>query len=244
MTKIIGHRGYAALYPENTMLSFKKAYEHGADGIELDIHMSVDKAIIVIHDPTLNRTTNQKGRVNQLSLDEIKNARIKNGLFKITDEQVPTLKEVMDWIITTDMTLNIEIKGVTEGVLEEELLKLLSHYDMKERIIISSFNLESLLYIEKIDSSYDTALLTDKDLGEPWIYLESHGIKSVHPYGKSYMTDAKRQEVVGYNLPARVYTVNRAKEIQYWLEEEIDAIITDEVEVAVKLKKDYLLKQH
>lgn len=244
MTKIIGHRGYAALYPENTMLSFKKAYEHGADGIELDIHMSVDKEIIVIHDPTLNRTTNQKGRVNQLTLDEIKNARNKNGLFKITDEQVPTLKEVMDWIITTDMTLNIEIKGVTEGVLEEELLKLLSHYDMKERIIISSFNLESLLYIEKIDSSYDTALLTDKDLGEPWIYMESHGIKSVHPYGKSYMNDAKRQEVVRYNLPARVYTVNRAKGIQYWLEEEIDAIITDEVEVAVKLKKDYLLKQH
>lgn len=244
MTKVIGHRGYAALYPENTMLSFKKAYEHGADGIELDIHMSVDKEIIVIHDPSLNRTTNQKGRVNQLTLDKIKNARIKNGLFKITDEQVPTLKEVMDWIITTDMTLNIEIKGVTEGVLEDGLLKLLSHYDMKERIIISSFNLESLLYIEKIDSSYDTALLTDKDLGEPWIYLESHGIKSVHPYGKSYMTDAKRQEVVRYNLPARVYTVNRAKEIQYWLEEEIDAIITDEVEVAVKLKKDYLLKQH
>ncbi len=244
MTKIIGHRGYAALYPENTMLSFKKAYEHGADGIELDIHMSVDKEIIVIHDPSLNRTTNQKGRVNQLTLDEIKNARIKNGLFKITDEQVPTLKEVMDWIITTDMTLNIEIKGVTEGVLEDGLLKLLSHYDMKERIIISSFNLESLLYIEKIDSSYETALLTDKDLGEPWIYLESHGIKSVHPYGKSYMTDAKRLEVVRYNLPARVYTVNRAKEIQYWLEEEIDAIITDEVEVAVKLKKDYLLKQH
>ncbi|TDL40501.1 glycerophosphodiester phosphodiesterase [Macrococcoides bohemicum] len=244
MTKVIGHRGYAALYPENTMLSFKKAYEHGADGIELDIHMSVDKEIIVIHDPSLNRTTNQKGRVNQLTLDEIKNARIKNGLFKITDEQVPTLKEVMDWIITTDMTLNIEIKGVTEGVLEDGLLKLLSHYDMKERIIISSFNLESLLYIEKIDSSYETALLTDKDLGEPWIYLESHGIKSVHPYGKSYMTDAKRQEVVRYNLPARVYTVNRAKEIQYWLEEEIDAIITDEVEVAVKLKKDYLLKQH
>ncbi|QRN50049.1 glycerophosphodiester phosphodiesterase [Macrococcoides bohemicum] len=244
MTKVIGHRGYAALYPENTMLSFKKAYEHGADGIELDIHMSVDKEIIVIHDPSLNRTTNQKGRVNQLTLDKIKNARIKNGLFKITDEQVPTLKEVMDWIITTDMTLNIEIKGVTEGVLEDGLLKLLSHYDMKERIIISSFNLESLLYIEKIDSSYETALLTDKDLGEPWIYLESHGIKSVHPYGKSYMTDAKRQEVVRYNLPARVYTVNRAKEIQYWLEEEIDAIITDEVEVAVKLKKDYLLKQH
>lgn len=244
MTKVIGHRGYAALYPENTMLSFKKAYEHGADGIELDIHMSVDKEIIVIHDPSLNRTTNQKGRVNQLTLDEIKNARIKNGLFKITDEQVPTLKEVMDWIITTDMTLNIEIKGVTEGVLEDGLLKLLSHYDMKERIIISSFNLESLLYIEKIDSSYETALLTDKDLGEPWIYLESHGIKSVHPYGKSYMTDAKRQEVVRYNLPARVYTVNRAKEIKYWLEEEIDAIITDEVEVAVKLKKDYLLKQH
>lgn len=60
MTKIIGHRGYAALYPENTMLSFKKAYEHGADGIELDIHMTVDNEIIVIHDPTLNRTTNQK----------------------------------------------------------------------------------------------------------------------------------------------------------------------------------------
>lgn len=239
MTKIIGHRGYAGLYPENTMLSFKKAYEHGADGIELDIHLSADNEIIVIHDPTLNRTTNKKGKVNALTLEEIKVARNKNGLFKVTDEQVPTLKEVMDWIVTTDMVLNIEVKGITEGELEKELLQLLQQYDMKERIIISSFSLESLLRLEQMDPSYHTALLTDKEMGEPWMYMESHGINSVHPYSKSYMSAPNRQEVVRYELPARVYTVNKSKEILYWLEEGLEAIITDEVELAVKLKREY-----
>ncbi|WP_414049746.1 glycerophosphodiester phosphodiesterase family protein [Macrococcus animalis] len=243
MTKIIGHRGYAGLYPENTMLSFKKAYEHGADGIELDIHLSKDNEIIVIHDSTLNRTTNKKGKISALTLEEIKEARNKNGLFKLTDEQVPTLKEVMDWIVTTDMLLNIEVKGITDGELEEYLLQLLKKYNIKDRIIISSFNLDSLLRLEHMDPSYHTALLTDKEMGEPWMYKESHGINSVHPYGKSYMTAQNRQEVVRYELPARVYTVNKSKEIQYWLEEGLEAIITDEVELAVNLKKEYDVKQ-
>lgn len=242
MTNIIGHRGYAALYPENTMLSFKKAYEHGADGIELDIHLSKDNEIIVIHDPTLNRTTNKKGKVNTMTLAEIKSARNKFGLFKVTDEQVPTLKEVMDWIVSTDMLINIEVKGITEGELEEQLIKLLNQYDMKERIIISSFNLESLQRLEEIDNSYHTALLTDKDMHEPWMFKASHGINSLHPNSRHYMKYDKRQEVVRYELPARVYTVNHAKDIQYWLDEGLDAIITDEVERAVQLRDAFKAK--
>ncbi|WP_414055021.1 glycerophosphodiester phosphodiesterase family protein [Macrococcus equi] len=243
MTKIIGHRGYAALYPENTMISFKKAYEHGADGIELDIHLTKDNEIVVIHDPTLNRTTNQKGKVNECTLTEIKNARIKSSLFKVTDEQVPTLKEVMDWIIETDLVINIEVKGIIKGELEDILVQLLNQYDMKERIIISSFNLDSLLRIEQLDSSYHTALLTDKKLGEPWMFMESHGINSVHPYGKTYMKDDQRQTVTSYNLPARVYTVNHARDISFWLNAGLDAIITDEVERAVLLKQEYESKK-
>ncbi|MGK0554364.1 glycerophosphodiester phosphodiesterase family protein [Macrococcus capreoli] len=243
MTKIIGHRGYAGLYPENTMLSFIKAYEYGADGIELDIHLTADQEIVVIHDPTLNRTTNQKGKVNDLTLYDIKSARIKHGLFNVTDEQVPTLKEVMDWIVTTPLLLNIEIKGETEGALEHALVDLLQLYNMKERIIISSFNLESLLRMEQLDPTYHTALLTDKALGEPWMYMESHGINSVHPYGKTYKNETERHQVVAYNLPARVYTVNKEKDIVFWLEEQLDAIITDEVERAVKLKQAYINRE-
>ncbi|MCE4956080.1 glycerophosphodiester phosphodiesterase family protein [Macrococcoides caseolyticum] len=244
MTKIIGHRGYAARYPENTMLSFKKALEYGAEGIELDIHLSKDKEIIVIHDPTLNRTTNQSGKVNALTLSEIKDARIKHGRFKVTDEQVPTLNEVMDWICNTELTLNIEVKGITDGKLEAKLIELLEGYDMKERIIISSFQLQSLYDIEQINPTYHTALLTDKSLGEPWMYMESHGINSVHPKSKRSMNDLFSGILSKYQLPARVYTVNKAKEIQYWLNQEVDAIITDEVERAVRLKKEYNHKKN
>lgn len=238
MTKIIGHRGYAGLFPENTMLSFKKAYEYGADGIELDIHLSKDNEIVVIHDPTLNRTTNKKGKINALTLEEIQSAKCKNGLFKLTDEIVPTLKMVLDWINETKLTLNIEVKGITEGELEVELMRLLQQYDIKERIIISSFNLDSLLRLEQIDSSYHTALLTDKTKDEPWMFKESHGINSLHPKSKHYMT-VNRVEIAQYNLPARVYTVNKSKDIVFWLEENIEAIITDEVELAVKLRKQF-----
>ena len=84
----IGHRGTKGYEPENTLLSFQKAIDIGVDGIELDVHLSSDGAIMVIHDETLDRTTNGKGFVNELSLLEL------NGIQTAKEQKIPTLQEV------------------------------------------------------------------------------------------------------------------------------------------------------
>ncbi len=116
MTKIlkIGHRGAKGYAPENTLLAFQKAIDMGVDGIELDVHISLDGAIMVIHDPTIDDTTNGKGAVNKLSLQEIQSFVIN----ETHDGRIPTLEEVFD-LVNQRFFINIELKNyeTTESVV-------------------------------------------------------------------------------------------------------------------------------
>ena len=109
MTLIFGHRGYAALYPENTMISFKEALNAGADGIELDVQLSLDGELVVIHDPTVDRTTDGTGSVRELSLEELRKLNAANNSKTVEFAGIPTLREVMEWLSGTNLLLNIEL---------------------------------------------------------------------------------------------------------------------------------------
>lgn len=235
MVMIFAHRGYSAKYPENSLLAFNKAVEYGADGFELDIHLTKDEQIVVIHDHTINRTTTGRGKVVEMSFDEIQQFNIKNGLFNVTDEKVPLLSEVLDIVKKHNKLLNIEIKA-EPGKIEDKLHELLTRYDIIDQIIISSFNIESLVKMEALDSSYETALLFDRYHTSPWDYKTSHNIKSIHPNAKHIKID-HLVELEHNELPARVYTVNKEKDLKTWMSSSVTGIITDEVERAVQLKR-------
>ena len=117
----IGHRGACGYEPENTLLSFKKAIELGADFIELDVHLSEDKHLIVIHDYTLDKTTKGKGKVSEKTLKEIKSYRTKEK-----NQQIPTLQEVIK-AVKGKAKLNIEIKGVNPAKEVAKLIKKKRH---------------------------------------------------------------------------------------------------------------------
>src|SRR5918911_2208376 len=102
---LVGHRGAAGLAPENTIKAFKKGLEVGADTVECDIQLSKDEELVVIHDHTLNRTTNKKGRVKDYTLEELKQLDAGEG------EQIPTLSEVVDLVLQNHKGLAVEIKG-------------------------------------------------------------------------------------------------------------------------------------
>ncbi|WP_419894969.1 glycerophosphodiester phosphodiesterase [Macrococcus psychrotolerans] len=235
MVMIFAHRGYSAKYPENSLLAFNKAVEYGADGFELDIHLTKDEQIVVIHDHTINRTTTGRGKVVEMSFDEIQQFNIKNGLFNVTDEKVPLLSEVLDIVKKHNKLLNIEIKAEA-GKIEIKLHELLTRYDIIDQIIISSFNIESLVKMEALDSSYETALLFDRYHTSPWDYKTSYNIKSIHPNAK-HITIDHLVELEHNELPARVYTVNKEKDLKTWMSSSVTGIITDEVERAVQLKR-------
>ena len=101
----IGHRGADGYKPENTLISFQKAIDLNVDGIELDVHLSLDGELMVIHDETIDRTTNGKGYVNKMTLQELKGFRINNN------QEIPKLKEVFD-LVNHQCFINIELKGI------------------------------------------------------------------------------------------------------------------------------------
>mgnify|MGYP001225560153 CR=1 FL=1 len=189
MTKIYGHRGAKGTYPENTLLSFKKAIEHGVDGLELDVHLTKDGEVVVIHDETLDRTTNRSGWIKDLTLAEIREASagsVFNHFEKYEEswdkEKVPTLQEVLELISSYDIELNIELKTyvIPYNGIEEKVLQLVEQYASDKKIIYSSFHLPTLLRIKEIHSDAKIAWLLKEGISLPEDHLRTLGLEALH----------------------------------------------------------------
>ena len=130
-TKIFAHRGSKGKYPENTLLSFEKALEEKADGIEIDVHLTKDGEVAVIHDEKLERTTNGKGYVKDFTLAELKKLDAGQG------QQIPSLKEVFMLLKNTGTELNIELKtgSVDYKGIESKVLAVADEYSGGRNVI-------------------------------------------------------------------------------------------------------------
>ena len=126
----IGHRGARAYEPENTLRSFQRAIELGVDAVELDVRKTKDNKLVVIHNVNVNKTTNGKGSVNQLTLAEIKKFVTEK------DDKIPTLEEALD-LIKKKIRVLIELK---ETGIEKKVLELIRQRGLMENVIIISFN--------------------------------------------------------------------------------------------------------
>ncbi|MDE2635801.1 MAG: glycerophosphodiester phosphodiesterase family protein [Chloroflexota bacterium] len=141
-TLIFGHRGAMARAPMNTMASFALAMQQGADGIELDIHLSRDGQLVVIHDDSVDATSDGQGKVADMTLDQLK--RLDAGAWysdEFAGQRIPTLDEVFD-AFGDGMFINVEIKSSRETVdrLEKRLAECLRRHNMRERVIVSCFD--------------------------------------------------------------------------------------------------------
>src|SRR5690625_6609337 len=133
---IIAHRGASGNAPENTLAAFQLAVEEGADGIELDVHLSKDGELVVIHDDTLDRTTNGTGRVQDKDLDELKTYDAGSWFdSKFASERIPLLQEVID-ILPDDVFLNVEIKNSPTVRSEEHTSELQSRGHLVCRLLL------------------------------------------------------------------------------------------------------------
>lgn len=246
MTDIIAHRGSKGTCPENTLISIFTAAKLGCEGIEIDVHLSKDKNLIVIHDETVDRTTNGSGYIKDMNLDEIK--KLDAGSWfdkKYCNEKIPTLEEVVNLLNRENYKgfLNIEIK--TDKIKYKKIEKILSEYLMNTNLtfkyIYSSFNLKSLKKIGKIDKTSDKAWLvksvniTKKKMDK----LESkYCIIGIHPKFKTVKNSFKL--ISKYTKNIRPWTVNKNDDIIKCFENNISGVITDYPEKALKLRKEYL----
>jgi glycerophosphoryl diester phosphodiesterase len=213
----IGHRGVAGHAPENTLASFRKAVELGCDMTELDVHICASGEVVVIHDETVDRTTDGKGLVSELFLAELKRIDAGEG------EEIPTLEEVLE-ILMDKIMLNIELKGLGTAKPVYELIK--KHGWRNENLTITSFNWDMLSEYKQLDPVARIGVLTFKNHNEAMKFAESIKAYSINPYhmilqGK-YVEEAHSKGIKIYP-----WTPNKPNEIKKALEKGADGIISD-----------------
>jgi len=213
------HRGLSMEYPENTPLAFRKAAEiKGISGVELDVQLTKDNELVVIHDETLERTTTGHGRVVDYTLEEIKSLFLTpSGKDEIcTDEngnpmKVPTLSEVFDTLkpfcINNNLKINIELKNSEEPYegMEQRVIALVAEYDLHDSIVYSSFNHESIGLVRELDPTAETALL-DASLLNCLADFEKSQANGVHPYNLGMgLNKATVDYLRSNNIPVRMW---------------------------------------
>jgi glycerophosphoryl diester phosphodiesterase len=238
MTQIFAHRGYSAAFAENTMSAFLAAEKAGADGIELDVQLTKDGEVVVIHDEKVDRTTSGNGFVKDLTFKEIRkfNAN-KKGVKK---EPIPSLIEVLEWMKTNQLICNIELKN---GILpykgmEEKVVQLVRTYELSDRIIISSFNHYSIVLSYRMAPEIETAPLFSEQIYMPWVYAQSIRAQGIHPKLAS-ASDEIIKGALENGIAVRPYTVNKEADINRLFKINCTSIITDDPVKALQIKKQY-----
>ncbi len=237
MTKIYGHRGFSGKYPENTMLAFEKAVEIGCNGIELDVQLTKDGECVIIHDETVNRTTNGTGYVKDYTLDEIKKLSANASFGDILPTQkIPTLREYFGYIKDKNITTNIEMKTskfLYNGMIEK-VCKLVEEFNLQDRIVYSSFNHYTCKELMEYDNSLKCGLLIDSWLLDVGEYAKKHNAYSVNA-GYTFLTKEICDELHRNNILAMAWTPNETEDIKQLIENGCDVIITNYPDLAQTL---------
>lgn len=233
-TLILAHRGASKIAPENTESAFRKALEIGVDGIELDVHLTKDKKLVVIHDERVDRTTKGIGYVKDLTLKEIK--KLDAGSYfspQFVGEKILTLEETLA-IIKDCKLINIEIKNniIKYDGIEEIIIDKIRKSKLTNKIICSSFNHYSIYRIKKIAPDIKTGLLYGSCIYQPWVYAKRIGVNAIHPYYHSISSDIVKL-CHDNKIKVNVWTVDDREIIFKMIKNQVDAIITNLPDMAL-----------
>ena len=240
-TSVWAHRGASAYAPENTLVAFQKAIDMKADGIELDVQMTRDGQLIILHDETLDRVSNISGWVKDYTYEELKGINVNKEFPEYGLVNIPTLEELYLLIKDTKVLINVELKNgiVFYPDLEEKVLELTNRMGLQDRIIYSSFNHYSILRLKKMDPSVKTGLLYADGYLDMSEYALKYGVEALHPalYNLQYPNFVKECKAKGIDL--RVWTVNEIEDMKLLCKNEIDVIITNYPDVGREVVDEY-----
>ena len=239
---IFAHRGASAHAPENTLAAFELALEQKADAIELDVKLSADGRAVVIHDSTLDRTTGTHGRVKDLSLAELQS--LDAGSFfseRYEGEKIPTLEAVFE-AVGKRTVINVELTNYTtpRDQLVEIVCMLVKKFELQKHVLFSSFFASNLSKARAYLPEVPRGLLAfDGWLGA---WARSFGFnfgryQALHPYLKD-VTPQQVQRVHRLNRRIHVWTVNTAEDMRRLFNWGVDAIFTDDPQLAVQVRSE------
>ncbi|MCD1258296.1 glycerophosphodiester phosphodiesterase [Paenibacillus athensensis] len=227
---VIGHRGAAGEAPENTLASFRLALAQGADGLELDVHLSNDGEIVVCHDATLDRTTDGSGRIGELRLEEIR--RCDAGAWfheSFRGERVPVLAEVLE-LTPPGVLLNIEVKDAegSAGAIIDPLLERVNRQGRLRDVVFSSFDHKCMRELKRREPTARIGLLYAANLADHAGYAALLGVAvhSLHPDYRLIGRDDVAAAVAA-GLCVYPYTVNRIEALRDMIACGVTGIITD-----------------
>lgn len=228
------HRGASGYAPENTLAAFEKAVELGADGVELDIQLTKDDEIVVIHDEKIDRTSDGEGWVKDYTLEELRGFNYNRTKPEYEHADIPTMREVFELLKPTGLFINIEIKT---GVffyekIEEKILALTKEMDMEDRVCYSSFNHYTVKRIHELKPDAEVGFLyADGPIDMP-SYGEKHGGNALHPALYNLQYDGFIKECKEKGLKLNVWTVNEKEHMQLCCKYGVNAIITNYPDIA------------
>lgn len=227
MSKIFAHRGFSGKYPENTMLAFEKAVEIGVDGIELDVHLTKDNEIVIIHDEDIKRTCDGEGLVKDMTLEELRKfdaSATFRGQYGFCG--IPTLREYFELVKDTPIITNIELKtGVYEyHTIEQRVIDMVREFGLSEKIIFSSFNHFTVKRCEEIAPEIKRGFLTGDWLYDFGKYTAERNVQCCHPWHVSLSEDVIK-EMHDAGCEINTWTVNEYEDIRKLSAWGVDSLI-------------------
>lgn len=231
VNQIIAHRGASAYAPENTMVAFDKALALGCRFIEFDVALSVDGEAFVFHDSNLKRTTNGKGEIGLVTSEYLQSLDAGSWFSRrFREEKIPLLRDVLEWLVFSDVQANIEIKPYP-GATEETTMAVLRHINRywpqgKPLPLVSSFDQDALHLCHSIAPEMPLGLLLDT-WHEDWLQMASdlHCV-SIH-LNKSILNETRVRALKEQGYIVCAYTVNRKRQALKLFKWGVDAIFSN-----------------
>lgn len=236
MTQIWAHRGARTMAPENTVPAFELALAQGAEGVEFDVQLTADRVPVVIHDETLERTTDGRGRVCDHTLAQLRLLDASAGFIGHAGTRIPTLDEVLAAVGA--VTVNIELKNnkVAYPGLEEIVLAAVDRAGLADQVVLSSFNPESLRRLRALGAPSPLATVFSDRLLQPWRVAQRLGATAIHPHRRLVLGRGYVRRAHAKGIAVRPWVVNRPRDLRRMFRLGVDAVFTDVPDVALALR--------
>lgn len=249
MQRIFAHRGASAYAPENTLEAFELAVQMGADGVELDVHMTKDGELVVAHDEEIVRVANGIGFIRNMTTSELKQYHFNRTHPEFENATIPTLREVYELLKPTGLHINTELKTsrIHYEHMEEKCVKLADELGMSGRVLYSSFNPASLKLLKRIDPGVKVGLLrtpigkiNNRKVIDPWGLVHLLGIDAIHPHFSELLLYNEAGKAHAIGMQVNVWTVNDEADMRKCLEAGADMLIGDYPDRMVKVRAEMM----
>jgi glycerophosphoryl diester phosphodiesterase len=232
---VTAHRGHARAAPENTLSAIRKAIESGADYAEVDVQLTADGVIVLVHDRDLKRVAGDPRRVEDLTYDEARKLDVGSWFDRsFAGERVPTLAEVIK-LSRGRIKLNIELKFFgPDRRLAREVVRLVREQDFESDCLVTSFNYDALLEVKRHNPRLRTGLVVAKALGDvSRLEVEVLSVRA------GALTDAMLRAAHRLGMEVHVWTVNDPREMTRLIKRGADNILTSDPDLAIRVRDEW-----